>query len=205
MNYRKPGIKEKARTPPGYDRIAKPIPAPGKLEILQAFVNTLGIAAKADALDTPRALSDWMSRYGLLAVGTELTRQDLERARAVRRGLYALLRANNGADIDPAAIDGLDQAVLGARAQVRVDRDGTTRLELVSRDLNDAIGTLLGFVHEAHSSGDWPKFKVCAHPKCRRAFFDFTKNVSGKWCTRRCGERVRSDKYRRSPKYARLS
>ena len=98
------------------------------------------------------------------------------------------MSVHSGGEMDEAAVVRLDQAAAGARAQVRFDRDGTPRLEPVSRDFDDALGTLLGYVHEAYCSGKWLSFKICANGECRKAFFDFTKGRTGRWCTRRCGE-----------------
>ena len=76
--------------------------------------------------------------------------------------------------------------------EVRFDRDGTSRFEPISRNFDDALGTLLGFAHAARCAGQWPWFKLCGRPGCRQAFFDFTKNHSGRWCSRRCGDTMRA-------------
>ncbi len=201
--FKRRGVKEPARVPPGQDRIATPIPAPGGLEVVQAILNTLDVKAETDELRTPAALAALLSRHGLLASGVELGRKDLERALQVRRGLRSLLLAHSGGEADEEAVASLDRAALGARAQVRFDRDGNSRLEPAGGDFDEALGTLLGFVHEARCTGKWPSFKLCANGECRRSFFDFTKSRTGKWCTRRCGERVRARAFRRSGKYRR--
>ena len=192
------GYREEPRRPAGQSRVSSPIPAPGGLELVQAFLNT--VTSKSDELKTPSSLSDWLSRNGLLPAGTELTPEDLERARDARSGLRALLATNSGADLNDVTLARLDRAAVGARAQIRFDRDGTSRFELISRNLDDALGTLLGFVHVARSEGKWPAFKLCAHPGCRQAFFDFTKSRNGKWCTKRCGAKIRAKAQRRAAK-----
>ncbi len=197
MANKKRGVKEKTRVPPGEDRIATPIPAPGGLAVVQAFMNTFDAKAKKDELRTPRHLADLLSRQGLLPAGTQLTAADLERARSVRHGLRSLAWANGGRKLNAEAVARLDQGAAGARAQVRFDADGTSRLEPVSRDFDDALGTLLGYVHEARCEGRWKSFKLCSNGECHRAFFDFTKSCSGKWCTRRCGEKIRARASRR--------
>lgn len=203
MGNKKRGVKEPSRTPPGQKRIASPIPAPGGLAEVQAFLNTVRRKKKkrTDELATPRDLADWLSRRGLLPAGTKLSASDLERAREARSGLHALLLAHNGYDLDEEAVAGLDRAAVGARAQVRIDRDGTTRLELVSRDFDDALGTLLGFVHAAQSAGIWPRFKACANGECQAAFYDFSKGRLGRWCTKRCGDRIRARAFRKTDRY----
>ncbi len=193
------GYKEESRRPSGHYRVSSPIPAPDDLGIVQVFLNTS--VSKKDELNAPRGLSDWLSRNGLLPAGTELTITDVARTRDVRTGLRALLAANGGSSLDEASVAKLDRAAVGARVQIRFDRDGSSRIELISRDLDDVLGTLLGFVHAARSEGKWPAFKLCAHPECRRAFFDFTKSRNGKWCTRRCGDKIRAKAHRRAMKH----
>ncbi len=194
---RNKGYKEEPRRPAAHSRVSSPIPAPDGLGLVQAFLNTV------DELTTPGRLSAWLSRNGILPSGTELTRADVERACDARSGLRALAAANSGRTLDDASIAKLDRAAVGARAQVRFDRDGTSRFELISRNLDDALGTLFGLVHVARSAGKWPAFKLCAHPNCRRAFFDFTKSRNGKWCTRRCGYKIRAKAQRRAVKHGR--
>ena len=42
-------------------------PAPGELRILQAFVSTADLRSGADELASPRALGEWLVRWGLLS------------------------------------------------------------------------------------------------------------------------------------------
>ncbi len=200
MAGRSEGYREEPRRPPGQSRASSLIPAPGGLEIVQAFLNTTPTKKKADELVTPRDLADWMTRNGLLPAEAALTAADLGRARDIRAGLRTVAASHNRYTLNEAQVARLDQASVGARAQVRFDRDGTSRLELISRDIDDALGALLGIVHAARCDGKWLAFKLCGDPKCHRAFFDFTKNASGRWCTRRCGDRMRATTHRRRNK-----
>jgi predicted RNA-binding Zn ribbon-like protein len=87
--------------------------APGGLEIVQRFVNTLDIEAGTDELDSPAALTAWLERHGLFAglgrstsprpaaeqaprdaPGVAVTAADLRRAVALREALRAVLRSH---------------------------------------------------------------------------------------------------------------
>lgn len=201
FGMKKRGVKEKSRTPPGEDRISSPIPAPGGLAVVQSFLNTFDFKKRHDQLATPRDLSDWMSRQGILPAGTRLTKEDLSRALAARAGLCALIMAQNGYKIGEKWVAKLDRAGMGARSQVRFEPDGTTRIELVSRHFDDALGTLLGLVHAAQAAKIWPRFKACANRECHAAFYDFSKGGQGRWCTKRCGDRIRAREFRRKRKH----
>ena len=155
---------------------------------------------KGDELKTPRGLSVWLSRNGLLPAGTVLTADDVTRARDARFGLRALVAAHGVYELNEEAVAGLDRAAIGARAQVRFGLEGS-RLELISRDFGDALGTLLGIVHTAEAADTWAAMKTCANPECRQAFFDYTKSLNGKWCCKRCGARMRARVHRKSGRY----
>ena len=66
-------------------------PAPGDLKLVQAFVDTAAHGGAGDELASPRALADWLRRWELPGAGDELDAADLERARAARAGLAAMV------------------------------------------------------------------------------------------------------------------
>ena len=75
-------------------------PAPGQLEVVREFVNTLDIEGGTDDLETPRGLASWLEERGLLRSGAELGQRELRRAIELREALRQLLLANNGAPSD---------------------------------------------------------------------------------------------------------
>ena len=178
-------------------RIAAPAPAPGELDHLQAFANTVN--HDADAFASPKQLADWLAQRGLLAAGKKLTKADLGRALDVRDGLRALVAANHGTEPDEDVMTRLDRAARGARPQVRFYGDGASRFE--SGELTEALGRLIVLVVMARESGTWDRFKMCADSECSAVFFDHSNKRTTKWCTRRCGDRMRSRRYRRGKKY----
>ena len=176
-------------------------PAPGELRLVQAFVNTADFIKRTERFTAPPALADWLTREGLLDRGAELTRADLERTIGVREALRALLRANNGVPVDAKAAARLDRSGHGALLRVRVDADGETRLEPAADGLEAAIGGLLAIFATARCEGEWPRLKACIAGACQAAFWDFSPNRAAQWCAmRRCGNRVKSETYRRRQK-----
>ncbi len=58
------------------------------------------------------------------------------------------------------------------------------------------IGTILGIIQEAAKNGTWDRFKCCALETCGWAFYDHTKNKSGRWCSMKtCGSRHKAREY----------
>src|SRR5215208_3352237 len=107
-------------------------PAPGDLALIQAFVNTFDPEDPIEDFTDPEALERWLVHYELMDPGAALTTADLELAIGVREALRNVLIANNGGDLDPAAVDTLNRAAKTAELLVRFDAaDGGARLEPV--------------------------------------------------------------------------
>ena len=70
-------------------------PAPGELETLRAFVNTLDIEEGTDDFAAAAGLGRWLSARGLAAAGT-VTAPDLASAVALREALRGVLREHAG-------------------------------------------------------------------------------------------------------------
>ena len=100
--------------------------APGRLNVIRTFVNTLDVEGGVDDLDTPEALVDWLREQELLDDGAEATRADLRRAVALREAFREVLLGNHGGyESDPAATATLEDAARRARLEVRFTADGT--------------------------------------------------------------------------------
>ena len=175
-----------------------PKAAPGDLNHIRRFVNTLDKEDDSDLVAEPDALRDWLAERDLIDERAELTAADVRQAHAVREALRKLLLANNGDPVDPAAVEALNAAAKSAELQVRVGPDGVARLAPVRSGIDAAIGRLLAIVQTAMADGTWPRLKACAlHDSCEWAFYDWSKNRSGTWCDMKvCGNRAKARAYR---------
>ena len=176
-----------------------PSPAPGELALVQDFVNTILLRRETDELSNPQELADWLVSQSLLPESAALTRKDLHRAHQAREGLRALLKAHSGGDLDKVALERLDAASRGGRTEVRFDPDGSIRFEPASSSFADALGHLLAMVAVARHQELWPRLKLCGNSDCQAAFFAI--QPTSKWCSRRCGDQMRSRAYRRGERY----
>src|SRR4051812_37474339 len=87
-------------------------PAPGRLSLVQAFVNTsydLEAGTGEELLGSPEELRSWLCRRGLLGADARVGVADLRRALDVREGLRALAFANNGIRTREPALRALDE------------------------------------------------------------------------------------------------
>jgi len=173
-------------------------PAPGDLQLVQGFVNTHDLEDSREDLADPEALERWLVHYELMESGGPLTQADLEQATRVREALRNLLMANNGAELDPAAVATLNTAAKTAELLVRFEaRDGGARLEPVRGGVDGAVGRLLAIVERSQCDGTWERMKGCPDTECGWAFYDWSKNRSATWCSMEvCGNRNKARTYR---------
>ena len=170
--------------------------APGQLELVRRFVNTVDVEQGEEALSDPPALAAWLREHELLERGAEVGEADLRRAIAVREALRAQMRANNGGERDGAAVATLHEAARRAGVALCFTEDGS-RVEPSAAGVDGALGRLLAIVHAAEQAGTWARLKACPWHTCHWAFYDNTKNRSGVWCTMEvCGNRAKAKAYR---------
>ena len=184
--------------PPGESVPEKTAPDP--LRLVQRFVNSVDLESGEDELTQPNELRSWLAERGLIERDEPVTRADLRRALEVREGLRALLMANNGMAADAERVERLDRAA--ARAGVRVEfRPGADpRLAPEPGGVDGAIARLMAIVAGAVEQGTWSRLKACPRDVCHWAFFDQSKNHSGRWCQMEvCGniEKARAFRERR--------
>ncbi len=169
-------------------------PAPDSLRIVQGFVNTKDVEAGRERLNSPAALHEWLVEQDLIADEVELSVGDLIRAVEVREAIRALLAAHNGLPVDvQIATTHLNAAAERAEFVPQLDLSGRSRLEPRTTGLDHALGQILAAIHAAIANGTWERMKACESNSCRWAFFDHSKNRSGRWCqAATCGARERS-------------
>ena len=97
-------------------------PAPNDLALIEAFVNSFDLETGEEALTSPEALARGCTSAGW---PDEASRPRRPRVRdRVREHLRALLLANNGGELDPAAPAALSAAADRARLTVALDEHG---------------------------------------------------------------------------------
>jgi predicted RNA-binding Zn ribbon-like protein len=171
--------------------------APGELELVRNFVNTVDFEDDEEDLGTPDQLRDWLTERRLMEPDEPVTEGDLRRAIDVREGLRALLLANNGSPFDEAAVERLDRAASRAGLRLRFHPGGCAEFEPDASGVDGALARLLAIVAEARVEGEWPRLKACADDTCLWAFYDQSKNRSKKWCRMdTCGNAAKARAYR---------
>ncbi len=183
-------------SPPASDAGRRP-PAPGRLELVRTFLNSVDLESREDDFSTPAQLADWLAERGLLPRDARLGPGDLEEAIEFRETLRAVLESNADHGDSDTALRRLD--AIAARIPLRVQLAGHPRHEPEGKDgVHAALGRLLGIAYEAAIEGTWRRLKVCRSDTCRWAFYDSSRNRSGTWCTMAiCGNRMKGRVFRR--------
>jgi predicted RNA-binding Zn ribbon-like protein len=174
-----------------------PKAAPDELDHIRQFVNTLDLETLEDKIAEAPAAAEWFMGRELLAAHETLTPADVRQAQEMREALRKLLLAHNGAPLDAAAVDAVNNAAKSAELVVRFDEHGDAELVPVRPGIDGALGRLIAIVYRAISEGTWERLKACPEDRCEWAFYDWSKNRSATWCDMAtCGNRAKARAYR---------
>ncbi|HZD00595.1 MAG TPA: CGNR zinc finger domain-containing protein [Actinomycetes bacterium] len=177
---------------------------PPELEPVLALVNTVDLEDGKDDLSSPEALREWLVRRGLLDPATPVSRADLAMTIELREALRAVLRGNDGHPIDQEAVAAVNRMSGALPLQVRLSPQGMPTLTPPGEGVGSALARLLAGVAVAEAQGTWSRLKVCSSDTCQWAFYDRSKNRSGRWCSMRvCGNRTKTRAYRARQRDAR--
>ena len=176
--------------------------APGRLALLQAFVNTVDIEHATDELTSPAALDGWLRSAGLVAGKPEPAgtgSADLSLAVELREVLRGVLRSHVAHQpalvAEPATR--LAELASAMRAHISAAADGSIRVIAAGPGARAALTELLLIAAEAETLGTWSRLKVCSADDCQWAFYDRSPTRSGCWCSMQvCGSRSKSRAYR---------
>lgn len=162
-------------------------PAPGRLRLVQRFVNTVDYEHGREVLHSPARLRALLVELGLLDARARVGEDDLHQAHALREDLRALALANNGVRTD---------VELETRLTVRVAARHAS-LDPERRDVDGALAELVGIVYTAVADGTWTRLKACRRDVCGWLFYDRSRNHSARWCQMAvCGNRTKTRAYR---------
>jgi predicted RNA-binding Zn ribbon-like protein len=171
-------------------------PAPGALELVQAFVNTNDIEGRRDRFADPKTMRAWLVRHGLLGADEPVNADEFVEAVAVREALRALAGVNNGLAIPRQALETLNRTA--SRTLAVEFTPGGEGLRPVGSGVDGALGRLLAVVLDAMGDGSWSRMKACQRDVCRWLFYDHSRNRSSTWCAMSvCGNREKTRAYRR--------
>jgi len=174
-------------------KVRKPSAAPGQLDLVRRFVNTLDLDTGTDELASPAAASAWLREQGW-------------RTRVSPAGLIELLEARE-AIRDLLGAQGVPSEAEAAVALDAIARRHPLLVQISSPDplqptseagVGAFLERILSLVVAARIDGSWERMKTCANNECRWLFYDHSRNRSRAWCTMDiCGAEAKMRAYRR--------
>lgn len=174
-------------------------PAPGQLGLVQSFLNThFSLAEKdrgEDLLVSPASLLAWLRDRELISAGraAQLGQLELGRALQARDALRSLAGGDRTLTSRTEALRQLNSACAGAGVELRFD-DAAPRFVLAGAGaFDEALGLILGITAGSMIDGRWSRLKICPGSHCGWAFYDSSRNRTGRWCSMSvCGGRVKA-------------
>ena len=172
--------------------------APGRLEAVRAFVNTVDLEAGTDGLADPSDLAEHLAAWQLLPRGRSLSAADLRMAIELREALRTLLRSHNAQAVDTApAVDVLNRITAQAGLRPAMTYGGTVGYHVLRGGGIGALGALVAIVYASEAQGVWTRLKACAADECHWAYYDASRNRASRWCHMQlCGNRAKGQAFR---------
>jgi len=172
--------------------VRNPSAAPGDLDLVRRFVNTLDIEDGIDDLGLPAAATAWLDQEGCRARVGAAKQRELVQVREALRDVVSM----RGTDADVEAVAALD--AIARRHPLAVRFSSPAVLAPTSKGGVEAfIQRILGLVAAAEIDGSWDRMKTCANDRCRWLFYDHSRNRSRTWCTMDlCGSQAKMRTYR---------
>lgn len=170
--------------------------APGRLDLVRAFINTWDEETGRDGLSSPREARAWFETQGFHATFPALP--GYEELRTFREALRPTLEAHAHAADSAQAWERIRS--YAEVAELRLDVEGPDRVRLAGAGNGVAgfIAEVLAIVYEAIRDGTWVRLKLCTEPTCAVAYYDHSKNGSGVWCSMAvCGNRNKARRRRK--------
>jgi predicted RNA-binding Zn ribbon-like protein len=171
---------------------------PHNLQLVIDFVNTLDVEAGEDRTDTPAHLADWLDEQGLRTVDrTPLGAPELEQAIELRESLRGVLVSHSGREETADAARHLEDVAERGQLSVCFGADGAIDIAPRAEGYPGLLARLLVPVAHASMDGTWDRVKACVADDCQWAFYDQSRNRSGRWCDMAvCGNRTKVRTYR---------
>ena len=176
-----------------------PKPAPGRLALVQDFVNTRNYFHGGDLLEDAEEANARLVERGMLEAGEWIDEAGRQRLVACREALRGLLLAHNGVAGPEPDAGNFNDLVASVALGVCFGPDGRPALRPADGDgaADRVLARLLAEAVRAEAEGRWGRLKACTNEGCRWAFYDASKNGMGRWCNMDvCGARHKMRRYR---------
>jgi predicted RNA-binding Zn ribbon-like protein len=165
---------------------------PAAALVLRDLVNTVEWQEDAETWSTPDELGAWLSdRLGIAVSG--LNESDLLVAKSLREGLRSVFLQHAGHDPLTPERDRFNDVLARLPMHLHIEDDGNvTLVSALGSALDEPLTRIVAAVETARGDGSFERLKACARESCRWAYWDGSRNRSGRWCSMEwCGNYVK--------------
>jgi len=161
-------------------------PAPGKLILIEGFLNTWSGELDIDDFKTPRSTEEWLRAVGLWKSKKHISQEQTKKLIKTRSALREWVLESESSQL-------LNTLVSEISYKAEFSADKEVKFTPPSDPYHTVVGTLVEIIYESRMNGTWDRFKCCALPTCGWAFYDSTRSRTKRWCSMRtCGSRHKS-------------
>lgn len=171
---------------------------PHNLQLVIDFVNTLDVEDEEDQIGTPAELTRWLRDQGLIDGDASALRAiHVTQATELREAIRSVLLAHTHGERDDEAGAELERAAERGQLSVRFTSDGSVQISPRAPGYHGILAQVLVPATYAALDGSWQRVKACHGEDCLEAFYDQSRNRSGRWCDMAvCGNREKVRAYR---------
>ncbi len=167
--------------------------APGDLEFIRSFVNSVDLESGVDDLVPLDAAASWFRQRSWAA---SLDQAALDELVVVREVLRDVVSTRGTADQVEAEAR-LDAIASRYPVLVKVSSGRVPLTPSTRSGVGAIVERILCSVAAAVIDGEWERMKTCANDRCRWLFYDHSRNRSRSWCNMEtCGAQAKMRTYR---------
>lgn len=172
-------------------------PAPEPVRLVQRFLNSADIEAGDEALDSPAGVRRWLASAGLPGSRSPISNADVVRVVELREAIRDMIEGRSHGAPPASAVRRLNRAAIDLPLRLRATVDGIGLVAARPTGLAVALGQIVGVLAQAAADESLDRLKVCSNDVCRWAYWDSSRNRSGRWCTMAvCGNRIKGRAFR---------
>jgi predicted RNA-binding Zn ribbon-like protein len=143
---------------------------------------------------TPDRLIAWYTESGVVEAVSACRPADVERAKAVREGIYRLVTDRRLEEqYDEEALATVNGAARKPSAVPQLTPSG----RWTQATAQEALSSVARHAVELLSGPDVPLLKECGNPECTRIYIDRSRGMRRQWCgMESCGNKIKAAAYR---------
>ncbi|WP_437882349.1 CGNR zinc finger domain-containing protein [Pseudomonas sp. LRF_L74] len=150
-----------------------------------------------DRIQNGQIWNDWLSQIGLPTVSGQVSQEELEKMRDLRRAIYGVAQARvKNLPPLPTDVRAINQYAEHPVPVTQLQADGRTRLVPETVTQNQVLALIARDAVELFSGQYAERIRECESHICPVIFVDRSRRGDRHWCSTNCGARHATARYR---------